>query len=484
MKPNVVFILTDDQGPWALGSAGNGEIITPALDGLAASGMRFENFFCTSPVCSPARASLITGRIPSAHGVHDWIREGNDGRAGIGYLDGQLCYTDVLADGGYRVGLSGKWHLGSSDVPRVGFEHWYAHQKGSGHYYDAPMYRDGALVHEKGYISDVITDDAIRFIESSVHDEMPFYSSVHFTAPHSPWLDGEHPAEIVDLYADCPFESCPQLPHHPEAVQRFSPKDARACLQGYFAAVTAMDRNVGRILACLDELGIRENTLVCFLSDNGFNCGHHGIWGKGNGTLNLNMYDTSVKVPAIFSLPESISSGVVSNNLVSGYDFMPTLLDFLDLDISSNIKFDIELPGKSFSPALKGIESGRNDEREEVVIFNEYGPVRMIRTSDWKYVHRFPYGNHELYDVLNDPGETVNLCGESGHEKTIRTLKQIMDEWFLRYVDPAIDGTHEPVCGNGQVSKAGVYALGACAFMQGRSVSTDPRFDPGMKKRE
>ena len=111
-KPNIVFILSDDQGAWAMGCSGNEEIITPNLDRLAAEGMRFENFFCESPVCSPARASLLTGRIPSQHGVHDWIRDDNKKQEDIEYLAGQTAYTDILAQEGYVCGLSGKWHLG------------------------------------------------------------------------------------------------------------------------------------------------------------------------------------------------------------------------------------------------------------------------------------------------------------------------------------------------------------------------------------
>src|SRR5690349_7222408 len=117
-RPNVLFIVSDDQGPWALGCAGNDEIRTPVLDRLAANGMRFSNFFCTSPVCSPALASLQTGDIPSRHGVHDWIRVGSVGPERVDYLGGQTLLTDVLADHGYRCGLVGKWHLGASDVRR------------------------------------------------------------------------------------------------------------------------------------------------------------------------------------------------------------------------------------------------------------------------------------------------------------------------------------------------------------------------------
>ncbi|HOM56655.1 MAG TPA: sulfatase-like hydrolase/transferase, partial [Candidatus Latescibacteria bacterium] len=139
-RPNVVVILSDDQGPWAMRCAGNSELETPNLDRLAATGMRFDRFFCTSPVCSPARASLLTGRIPSCHGVHDWLAAGNTiakyepARNGelIDFLAGQPAYTDALAKAGYACGLSGKWHLGDCHRPRDGFVFWDAHAKGGG----------------------------------------------------------------------------------------------------------------------------------------------------------------------------------------------------------------------------------------------------------------------------------------------------------------------------------------------------------------
>ncbi|MDF2964035.1 MAG: sulfatase-like hydrolase/transferase, partial [Paenibacillus sp.] len=279
-KPNIVFIMADDLGPWAMGCAGNTEIYTPNLDRLAGEGMRFTNFFCTSPVCSPARASLLTGRIPSAHGIHDWIREGNVGEQAIEYLEGQLAYTELLADNGYCCALSGKWHLGDSLKPQKGFKHWYAHQTGGSPYYNAPMIRNGELIKEPDYITDVITDDALRFI-ANYDGEAPFYLSVHYTAPHSPWVDN-HPQEYIDMYKDCRFESCPQEAAHPWSLPSTVPADIKTRtkdnLQGYFAAVTAMDYNIGKILELLERMNLRENTLVCFTSDNGFNCGHHGFW--------------------------------------------------------------------------------------------------------------------------------------------------------------------------------------------------------------
>jgi len=450
-QSNIVFILSDDQGPWALGTTGNDEIRTPHLDRLAATGTRFDNFFCTSPVCSPARASLLTGRIPSQHGIHDWLRDGNVGDCAIQYLAGQPAYTDILAANGYLCGISGKWHLGDSIRPQKHFEHWFVHQKGGGPYSDAPMVRDGKLVNESGYVTDVITDDALTFLDEQRSDSRPFYLSVHYTAPHSPWID-EHPRDIVDSYRDCPFESCPQEPEHPWSLPSTVPGtarlDPRPNLQGYFAAVTAMDANIGRILHKLDELDLRRNTLVCFLSDNGFNCGHHGVWGKGNGTFPQNMYDSSVKVPAIFSHPGVVPEDVVRHELVSGYDVMPTLIDYAGLTKPAAQN----LPGRSFLPLLHGDNAG---EREHVVVFDEYGPVRMIRTRDWKYVHRFPYGPHELYDLVNDPMERVNLVDDDARRESRLSLEQELREWFGRYAIPEMNGIHEPVSGMGQLRRTG-----------------------------
>ncbi|RKN61270.1 sulfatase-like hydrolase/transferase [Paenibacillus ginsengarvi] len=457
-KPNIVFIMTDDQGPWALGCAGNKEIQTPNLDRLAAEGVRLDNFFCASPVCSPARASLLTGRIPSQHGIHDWIEKGNAADGAIEYLQDQLAYTELLAQNGYVCGLSGKWHLGDSMKPQKGFTHWYAHESGGGPYYNAPMIRDGALVREKDYITDVITDDALEFIDRQAESPQPFYLSVHYTAPHSPWI-GNHPQAYLDLYEDCAFESCPQEPHHPWSykTQNEPPEKVRQKLIGYFAAVTAMDYNVGRIMERIDKLGLREHTLICFLSDNGFNCGHHGIWGKGNGTFPQNMYDSSVKVPAIFSQPGTIPQGAVSEALVSGYDWMPTLLEYVGI---GNPEAE-RLPGRSFLGSLRGSDT---DERDNVVVFDEYGPVRMIRSREWKYVHRYPYGPHELYDLTGDPGERHNLTDAEDYRGQLEAMKARLDEWFVRYADPAVDGSREPVTGSGQMNLAGPAGRGARAF--------------------
>lgn len=458
--PNIVFILSDDQGPWALGCAGNEDIHTPVLDRLAADGTRLNNFFCVSPVCSPARASLMTGQIPSRHGVHDYLTGVEVGADAPDYLAGQQIFTDVLAENGYRMGLSGKWHMGANDAPRRGFVHWYGLEGGGSPYTGATMYRNGEREETSTYLTDAITEDAQAFLDREASREeasQPFFLAVNYTAPHKPWK-GQHPKEFEDLYQDCAFESCPQEEPHPwqptvDGVAIGGEPDVRAALVGYFAAVSAMDASIGRIMDQLDLLGLRENTLVIFSSDNGFNAGHHGVWGKGNGTFPQNMYDSSVKVPAIFHWPGRIASGQVRQELLSAYDVAATILDLAGLDPAP---FETG-PGASFAPLLRPVEGGpaaggpaAERAGDAVVVYDEYGPVRMIRTQGLKYVHRHPHGPHELYDLAADPGERVNLMHDAVPHPSLPGLRSRLAGWFARHGVPDFDGAALPVAGAGQ----------------------------------
>lgn len=447
-SPNIVVILTDDQGAWAMGCAGNTEVQTPNLDRLAESGVRFENFFCTSPVCSPSRASLLTGKMPSQHGIHDWLQHTDEHQTNLEYLEGQIGYTDILAANGYTCGITGKWHMGNSYLPQKGFSHWYVHAQGGGPYYNAPMIRNGKLVHEPEYITDVITDEGISFMEEQVAENKPFYLNISYTAPHSPWID-QHPQKYLDMYEDCAFEETPKTKEHPWSTTDYR-ENHHENLKGYYASITAMDDNVGKVLDKLEELKIRENTIVWFMSDNGFSFGQNGIWGKGNATFPQNMYDNSVKVPAIVSHPGKIKAGDLCEDLISGYDFMPTLLDY----VGHGDKVPKGLPGTSFVPLLNNTKS-ESDNHEHVVVYDEYGPVRMIRTKEWKYVHRYPYGPHELYDLVADPKELINLIDKAEHNKVIIELRSKLESWFVENSNSSIDGVKEAVTGAGQVDLAG-----------------------------
>ncbi|CAM3623056.1 sulfatase-like hydrolase/transferase [Erysipelothrix urinaevulpis] len=452
-QPNIIFILADDLGPWALGTSGNEDIITPNIDQLAEEGIKFDDFFCASPVCSPARASLMTGKIPSQHGVHDWVQDG-EGLEEIEYLEGQVAYTDILTQHGYRCGLSGKWHLGKSSKVQKSFDHFFAHKSGSGPYYNAPFYRNGKFEIAEGYVTDVITDDAIHFINETHTMDKPFYLSVAYTAPHSPWINN-HPQEYLDLYKDCAFKSIPDDQRHPDAIYLTDmvEEDLHGNLSGYFAATTAMDTNIGKIIDTLNDLGIKKDTLIIFSSDNGFSCGQHGYWGKGNGTYPINMYDESVKVPFIVSHEGYTPKGLVSKELLSAYDFFPTILDYVGIDY----ELDNSYPGKSFASSLRTGSSTKRD-----YVFDEYGPNRMIRSEDYKYIKRYPVGPDELYNLNEDPKEYNNLIKEykDMYHEVANVLRFDLERWFFKYVNPEIDGAKEAVYGSGQVNKAGLWSKG------------------------
>ena len=463
-RPNIVFILSDDQGAWAMNCAGTSELQTPNLDRLAETGVRFENFFCASPVCSPARASILTGQMPSQHGVQDFLRGGNsthlegDGRR-VEYLKGRTTYTELLGKNGYDVALSGKWHIGDSVTPQAGFDYWNVHITGAGPYYNPRMFQHGELYEADGYFSDVITDNAIDYLDGQKSSDRPFSMNVHFTAPHAPWGREHHPIDIYNDYFDnCKFDTVRWDPVHPNQLLKegtsgsvgTTPELRHELLTGYFAAITAMDINIGRLLDWLEENDLRENTLIVFTADNGMSMGHHGIWGKGNGTYPANMYDTAVKVPGIISRPGHVPQGKVEDYLLSHYDLMPTILDYVGI---SEVNTDAEsLPGSSFVPILDG---ELMDANRSVVVLDEYGPTRMIRTKSLKYVHRYPDGPHEFFDLANDPNEVTNAIDDPAFGSIIKNMQAELQVWFDRYTEPAHDGTKQDVKGRGQLDLIG-----------------------------
>lgn len=502
-RPNIIMILSDDQGTWGLGSYGNPEIKTPVLDKMAKEGIRFENFFCTSPVCSPARASIMTGKMPSQHGVLDWLGGGsvykkdfegirinhkqaipylakppadpdtikedaqigfdetisfqkfmNFERGPIPFMKDHVCYTELLEKEGYTCGLTGKWHLGNSYEAQKGCSFWEVIARGGTNYMMAEYIRDGKVVLEEQYVTDTITDDALRFLDEN--KDQPFYLSVHYTAPHSPWEEADQPKEIWEEYDDCDFSYIPDVPAHPwQAKRHLSPsssEERRTFIQGFYTCVTSMDRNIGRIMDYLKEHHLDENTIVIFLSDNGFNLGHHGIWGKGNGTFPLNMYESSVKVPCII-WGRGVRPGYVSRGLFSQYDLFPTILDLADICYAGQAYME-SLPGSSMRPVLSG---EKETIRDEVVVYEEYGPVRMIRDERFKLIYRTPYGPHELYDLLEDPEETNNLISAQEMRGTLTALYRKMEQWFEKYTVEVYDGRKYPVDGSGQMERLERY---------------------------
>lgn len=457
--PNILFVLTDDQGPWALGRE-SPELVTPTLDRLAAEGTYLERFFCASPVCSPARASLLTGRMPSAHGVHDWLRlEGVDRPHGT-YLDGIPTLAGELNGAGYRCAMVGKWHVGYSHDPAPGYDYWYTHRLGGGSYFDAPIWEfddeagrtttDPRETAEPRYFTDAIGDHAVDFLRRHAADdqERPFFLQLSTTAPHDPWTNGNHPEHLVDLYTETDFPSVPAPEPHPW-FRREAFADAiehrHRNLAGYAAAVSGIDRMLSRVLAEMEAQGLLENTIVLFTSDNGFSCGHHGIWGKGNGTFPLNFWENSIRVPFIAWGPGRIAAGRVSDQLLSATSVFATVLELAGVSAPP----DPLRTGRSFAGLLT--EGGDADApgASEVLVLDEYGDNRMIRTRRWKYVSR-RRGPDELYDLDTDPQEEVDLSADPGFAAVRADLSARLSTSFELCSEPELDGWELPVSGYGQ----------------------------------
>lgn len=437
MKPNIVFILADDMGQWAMGCSGNDEIITPQLDQLAKDGVMFNNFFCASPVCSPARASILTGTIPSEHGVHDYISHGNiEGEKRKGkfvapkkYIEHLTSYTQLLQQEGYNCALSGKWHLGDSINPQSGFSNWYSIGRGGCSYFNPDVVHEGKIENKSEYITDLITKNAIENIEDFSKKDEPFYLSVHFTAPHSPWGENDHKKQDWDLYENTKFTSTPKQPYHP--LLTFSAKSAKGkgrekILRGYYSAITAMDRSIGEIIKSLKENSVYDDTVIIFTADNGMNMGHHGLYGKGNATYPQNLLDTSVKIPFIISYPKKIAKSIQNSNLFSHYDIMPTLIELLDLkgEVKQN------LPGKSFAGILNGENKTENG---SIIIMGEYGMSKMIRTKDYKLIVRDKGFYDEFYDLTKDKNENNNLIKDREYKPIIKKLDKELKEFIEKY---------------------------------------------------
>ncbi len=421
-KWNVITVVTDDQSQWSVGCYGQSDIQTPHMDSLAKDGAIFTNAFVNSPVCSPSRATFLTGRHSTELGVTDWLTGGQSQKNGIS--NKFTSWPEILRQNGYTTGLIGKWHLGSREasLPKNnGFTYFKGNPAGGWHP-KKTIFTDNQNKTEPitGDSVNICTDIAIDFIKEN--KSRPFSLLVHYREPHAPYgpMPSIDEAKTKDLK--------PAISDYPNLN-----KNTAKLMRNYLTAVSAVDRNLGRILETLKEQGLEEKTIVIFTSDHGYNIGHHGLRFKGNGYwittdkkgCRPNMFETSISVPLMIRWPGVVKPGTRVDAMTANIDMLPSITGMLGLQSATPHH------GYDFTPLLKGEKPAQW--RTEV--FGQYQMIndakhsmRMIRTKDWKLIRHYKVENKdELYDLKNDPGETINLINEKKHAKVISKLQARMD---------------------------------------------------------
>lgn len=435
-QPNILLFLTDDHGQWAAGCYGNPALPTPHLDRLVAEGVRFANAFTPSPVCSPARACLLTGRTPSQVGIHDWLQEAEPVIGDFDWLAGEVTLPQLLSDAGYHCGLSGKWHLGRSHATPPGFAWAFGLPRWQGAHNGRYTYHlNGELVELEGNKSSLITDHALEFLDNAPGDK-PFFLNVGYIATHSPYDAASHDPALTARFSGHDFAEIPAYRPHPwhkneglAGGANPTPEQIRTRYIGYYASVVEIDREVGRILARLEERGQLENTIVIYTSDHGCALGHHGFWGKGNSTRPLNMYETSLRVPLLMAGP-GIAAGKVAEQCVDHYDGFQAICEWAGVTLP-----DRSYPGRTLAPLAAGESPAWDDTR-----YGEYGDLRMVRTPEYKFVKRYPDGPHDLYHLVADPQETLNRAGWDEYQAVQRRLEEQLEKWYTRHEESAYSG--------------------------------------------
>lgn len=431
---NLVFILTDNQGAWTLGCYGNKDIRTPHIDRLAANGMKFTRALASNPVCSPTRATLLTGLIPSQHGLHSFLdNKFMMGPEAYNTLQEFTSLGEILRGAGYACGLSGKWHLGANLIPSEGFTTWTTKPDGHTHeFYNQDVIENGEMRKEVGYTTDLWTRRGVEFIEQN--KSRPFFLFLAYNGPYSlgNLLANKSKNRHVPYYADKEFPSFPRDSMHPWQHGQKPFHNKIESIRRVAAETSGVDDGVGEIMAALERNGLTENTLVVYTSDQGWMGGQNGTWGMGDHQRPVGAHELMMKVPFIFHQPGRIAAGATSDLLVSNYDFLPSVLGYLGL--GDKMPTQPKSPGRDFSPVLGGRQVAWDN-----AVFYEFEVCRAIRTDRWKLVLRHPQGPHELYDMEKDASERFNLFGQPGTETVRGELQARLEAFFRDYADPQYD---------------------------------------------
>ncbi len=476
-RPNIILVLCDDHRWDALSMLGHPFLKTPNMDRMAHEGVQFSNSFVTTSLCSPSRASILTGLFAHNHGVVDNYHEVD---AGLTFFPQRLQET------GYETAFIGKWHMGDVDDPQRGFDHWVAF-RGQGTYYPdghgttrvVPQTRydglnvNGRRVAQKGYITDELTDYALDWLKQRERTQ-PFFLYVSHKAVHSDFVPRD---EDRNIYDDAPWSPPPSSLDTPENRQG-KPRwlvDQRNSRHGvdygynlenfelevyykrYCEALKAVDDNLGRLLDYLEASGLAEDTLVVYMGDNGFQFGEHGLIDKRTA------YEASMRVPLLMRYPNRLAAHTTVKQLVANIDLAPTLLEAAGVAAPEQ-----GVDGRS---AWK-LAIGEEIAWREALLYEYYWewnypqtPTTFaLRGDRFKYIrYQGIWDTDELYDLQNDPEERRNLINEPGLAETVQTMKQQLfdqledsgglkiplledrgQQFFYRHPQRAVPGTFPP----------------------------------------
>ncbi|MCG6155608.1 sulfatase-like hydrolase/transferase [Rubinisphaera margarita] len=439
-RPNILFLVSDDQRPDTIAALGNTVIRTPHLDSLVRDGAAFTRAVCANPICTPSRAEILTGCTGFRIGVTDF---------GGTVPPKRITIAEAFQAAGYDTCYVGKWH--NSGRPST---HGYQTVNGLFSSGGGRFWKDQVDAHGRpitGYRGWIFqTDDrklfpemgvgltpdiSARFADAAIEEierarEQPWFLHVNFTAPHDPLLV---PPGFENAYdpEEVPFPKNFQ-PKHPYDIGSSdrdegllpSPRtevDVREDLAVYYAVISHLDQEVGRILNALEESGQSENTIVVYTSDHGLAVGSHGLRGKQN------MYEHTINVPLLIR-GSTIPAGKRFPAQVYLRDLYPTLCELAQVEVSE------DLDGRSFVPVLQG---KRDEIRDQ--IFGYYRDTqRMVRRGNWKLIHYPQIGQWQLFDIESDPDELQNRIDEPGCANIARQLKQILSNWQKDVGDPVV----------------------------------------------
>jgi choline-sulfatase len=412
--PNVLFLMSDEHSPHAAGWMGNRDIRTPALDSLAKSGVAFDAAYCQNPICVPSRASFLTGRMPSNVGVY---------ANGGGLHADAVTLADVFKKAGYTTAWFGKTHWGGDSRFEI--------QPGGN---DGAKKEDGgrSRLPEDAKVTDrpvseegdtLAQQQTIQFLKE--HRDKPFFVGTSFIKPHFPFLVQEQYYQLYRELGGIPNvtpEMLADLPKYSKAEREsygfagLSAEQIRKARAIYFGMVTYVDELFGGILKTVDELGLRENTVILYTADHGELAGEHGLWYKNS------FYEAGVRIPHIWSFPARLPKGKTISAPVMNMDIFPTLCELCGLTPPAGLE------GHSLMPLIEGKENGE----QRVAISENFrggAAARMLRTSRWKYCYTHEDKEH-LFDMRNDQGEIHNLAARPEHRELVASMrKRALEGW-------------------------------------------------------